>query len=131
MRADEGDTTKIIPTDTRMEWYAQYQWHGPAGIVKDPKFTSVFSIELRNRLRHNYPYYISTPSSSDGPIEVNPTQKYVPSVNGYLGWRYRPNIEKSSYIGLYLRCYLGVNPHGQFRNIPGHRFYGISMVYEN
>ena len=131
MRAAEGDTTKITPSDTRMEWYGQYQWHGPSGIIKDPKFTTVFSLELRNRLRYNYPYYISRPSSSTGPDEVNPTRKYVPSVNGYLGYRYRPNMEKTSYIGLYFRFYLGINPHGQFRNIPGHRFYGFSMVYEN
>ena len=131
MRAAEGDTTKITPSDTRMEWYGQYQWHGPSGIINDPKFTSIFSIEFRNRLRYNYPFYISRPSSSTGPDEINPTQKYVPSVNGYLGWRYRPDIEKTSYIGVYFRFYLGLNPHGQFRNMPGHRFYGISMVYEN
>jgi hypothetical protein len=131
MRAAEGDTSKIIPSDTRMEWYGQYQWHGPSGIIKDPKFTTVFSLELRNRLRYNYPYYIARPSSSTGPDEVNLTQKYVPSVNGYLGYRYRPNMEKTSYIGVYFRFYLGINPHGQFRNIPGHRFYGFSMVYEN
>ncbi len=130
MRGAEGDTSKLTPSENRMEWYIQYQWHGPSELIRSPKFTTVFSFEIRNRLRYNYPYYIYNPASSSGPLEVNPGIKHVPSVNGYLGWRYRIKDEKASYLGLYLRFYLGINPHGQFRNIPAHRFYGLSMVYE-
>ena len=130
MRVEEGDTSKLISSQTRFEWYGQYQWHGPSSLFHNSKLTSVFSVEIRNRLRYNYPYYIYNATSSIGPREVEPSQKYVPSINGYIGWRYSILEDRASYLGLYFRYYLGINPHGQFRNIPAYRFYGFSMVYE-
>lgn len=131
MRAEEGDTTLVTPSDQRIEWYGQYQWQGPSGIIKNSRLSTVFSVELRNRLRNNYPYFIYRPTSSQPPEGFNPKRKHYPSVNGYIGWRYRHRIDKPSYVGLYFRFYLGVNPHGQFRNLPAHRFYGVSFVYED
>lgn len=130
MRVEEGDTSKLSPSQNRFEWYGQYQWHGPSEILHNSKITTVFSVEIRNRVRYNYPYYVYNTASSQEPVEIKPSQKFVPSINGYIGWRYRILEDRASYLGLYLRFYLGLNPHGQFRNIPAHRFYGLSMVYE-
>ena len=130
IREEEGDTSLVIQSENRFEWYLQYQWNGPSGFIKSQKVSTVLSLELRNRVRYNYPYYIEQLSST-GLVEINPDQKYVPSLNGYLGWRYRILDERASYLGLYCRFYVGVNPYGQFRNIPVHRVYGLSMGYEN
>jgi len=131
MRPEEGDTSKITHTGNRFEWYGQYQWNGTSGFIKNPRISTVFSLELRNRVLFDYPYYNIDPKSSIGPAEFNSDRKHVPSFNGYVGWRYRPSEEKPSYLGLYLRFYVGANPHGQFRNIPTYRYYALSLVYEN
>lgn len=131
MRPVEGDTSKISPSQNRFVWYGQYQWHGPSGITSNQNFTSVLSLEIRNRVLYDYPYYIYNITSSQPPIEVYPNRKFVPSLNGYAGMRYRIGEERVSHLGIYFRFYLGVNPHGQFRNIPTHRFYSLSLVYEN
>ena len=131
MRPEEGDTSKITPSDNRFIWYAHYQFHSPTQLMKNPNLSTVLSLELRNRVRYNYPFYIYDPSSSKPPEEVKSDRKFIPSLNGYMGWRYRIKKDKAGYIGLYFRLYYGLNPYGQFRNIPVHRFYSLSLVYES
>jgi hypothetical protein len=131
MRPEEGDTSKITPSENRFVWYLQYQFQDPSSLIKIPGLYTMFSVELRNRVLYNYPNYFYDPKSSLPPSELINDRKYAPSLNGYFGWRYRIKGERASYLGLYARFYFGVNPYGQFRNIPGHRFYSLSLVYEN
>jgi hypothetical protein len=48
-----------------------------------------------------------------------------------LEWRQIEKRGDAGSIGGYFRYYTGINPHGQFRNIPRYIFFGIALVYDN
>ena len=50
--------------------------------------------------------------------------------SAYVGWKFKSHPDQYPNFGTYLRAYTGINPHGQFRNIPFYDFVGLTFVYE-
>lgn len=124
----EADSASILPSKRGIEPYLQYQFQDPVGILAGKSAAFVFSVDARLRVRFGYPYYQWDPN---GQLEEFPVEEaYQASFNVLAGWRFTNKTELRRF-GIYLRAYTGINPHGQFRNIPEYQFMGISLVYQN
>ena len=126
----EGDRSRFVPSQRKVEGYLRYQYDGFGGFGRIGKFYPLVSAELRMRIRYGYPYYVVDAETGNGIAEVAGTEGYAPGLNLYAGWRKRDNPGQSASPGIYLRYYTGSNPHGQFRNIPRYDFIGIAVVYD-
>lgn len=124
----EADSASIIRSKRGFEPYLQYQFQDPIGFLASKNVMFVASIEARLRVRFGYSSYER--DGQGGLIEIPNEEAFQPSYNMLAGWRFTNNNELRR-LGIYLRAYAGVNPHGQFRNLPDYRFFGLSFVYEN
>jgi hypothetical protein len=124
MSSLDGDSTKITPTRLKSEFYCEYQWIRTKGILTGAGWINVMSIDLRSRIRYNYPT-LSSAADSHG---LNSLKQRTNSVNIYYGWKY---VHKGlSSVGFYIHAYAGINPNGQFRNQDGFRSLGLSLILE-
>lgn len=121
----EGDPGLAGLTGIRTEYFVQYHLIRAKGWLTWKNWTNVFSLELRNRARYQYPLF-STISGSMEMIEPGPSR--ANTVNLYLGYRYIK--QKGPTLGFYLHGYYGINPYGQFRNQSDFRSMGLSIVLE-
>ena len=131
MQSSEGDLSFFVPSSRRLEGYFRYQYDSPGGPFRIGRFFPVVSAELRQRVKFGYNYYEADPSSASGFREITRAEKYAPCLNLYAGWRDRGKSGHPGRIGGFFRYYSGINPHGQFRNIPRYTFFGFAVVYEN
>ncbi len=126
--ASEADSASILPSKRGFEPYLQYQFQDPIGFLASKDVMLVVSLEARLRVRYGYPIYERNPAG--GLIEIPNEEAFQPSFNLLAGWRFT-NQNELRRLGIYFRAYSGVNPHGQFRNLPKYQFFGFSFVYEN
>jgi hypothetical protein len=131
MQPWEGDTSLFVPSQRRLEGYLRYQYDGPDSHFRIGRFYPVVSAELRQRVKFGYPYFHADPSASTGFREITEPEKLVTCINVYAGWRETRKAGETGCVGAYFRYYSGINPHGQFRNIPRYTFFGIAFVFEN
>jgi len=131
MRPVEGEASAFVPSSRRMEWYLRYQLDAPAGPFRSSRFYPVISAELRYRVRYGYPYQIANEKTLNGFTEVPGSEIFAPCLNLYAGFRDKGASNKPGWGGVYLRYYTGINPHGQFRNIPKYNFLGISLIFND
>ena len=133
IRSVEGDTTKVVPSRRWAEQYAQYQYQQVRGWLASRNAWFILSLEVRNRVQFGYPFYLNSSTVSDPSLvnEIQNNEQRRLCFNGYMGWKFSSNSANIPRLGAYLRAYTGLNPHGQFRNIPFYQFLGLSIVYEN
>jgi hypothetical protein len=130
LRPEEGDTSVLSVSDKRYEVYGEYQMQRTHGFLASGNVMNVASIEVRSRLKYGYPFLKEEANGVDWE-EVTKSERMVPSVNAYFGWRYYPDVPGSAYsnVGLYVNAYQGVNYHGMFRNMK-YGYLGLSIVIE-
>ncbi|MFA6127195.1 MAG: hypothetical protein WC699_07825 [Bacteroidales bacterium] len=126
----EGETAGFVSSTRRLESYIRYQYDGPDGPLRIGDFYPVISAEVRFRVKFGYPYYETDTSSPNGLKEILKPESYAPCLNFYAGWHQPKQPEHHGSIGGYFRYYQGINPHGQFRNIPVYSFIGLVLIYE-
>jgi hypothetical protein len=131
MQPWEGNPAYYIPSSKRFESYFRYQFESREPPLRLGNFYPVLSAELRHRVRFAYPYYENDNSSANGVRLVPGSERIVPCINVYAGWRKTLVDNGLGHIGGYFKFYSGINPHGQFRNIPNYTFLGLALVYEN
>lgn len=131
MSSYEGNTSKLNKSRKWFEYYFQYQFQHPIGSINGNPLQFVVSSELRNRIQYGYPYYMDDPERKAGLIEMEVREQRRWCYNGYAGLALPLSEKTGTRIGLYLRYYHGINPHGQFRNIPSYQFAGLSLIFEN
>lgn len=103
---------EIVPSQSRFEFFVQLNTKRVNGFACSKKWHQIFSLELRNREKFAYT------------LEEESFKTW--NIQGYLGWKYHANNYKN--VGLYLKYYHGINPHGQFRNTENYKFIGLSVV---
>ena len=130
MASADADPAAFVASKRRVEGYIRYQYDGPSGPLRIGRFYPVVSAELRERIRFGYSLYESDKSSPNGFRTVTLGEEYAPCINIYAGWRQVKTSQNIGRLGGYFRYYSGINPHGQFRNIPGFSFLGLAVVYE-
>ena len=108
----ETQDQDLIMGEKTMKYWVQFNWRRTRGLGASERFHQVNSIELRNRVKYGY--------KADDP------ERRTWNINGYFGWIY--NSDSYRKVGGFLRVYYGINPHGQFRNIDGFYFVGLSLV---
>jgi len=115
------------------EIYLQYQFQSNPF---SRGFQIIASFEYRLRERYKYPFSYS--GSLGEYMENNPhildarSRSISDCYNVYLGIRYNNpnNLNYFSKIGVGLRYYKGINPHGQFRAMPTYHQIGLVLVIE-
>jgi hypothetical protein len=125
MSSNEGDSTLVVATGLTAEYFLQCNFRRKTGWLTNKKWSNVFSVELRNRPVYNYPVFNEQETKTGSSI----SNDRCFSLNTYFGWRYE-QTKKAPTIGLYLHCYTGQNPHGQFRNRVDFRSVGLSVILE-
>jgi hypothetical protein len=95
-----------------IEYWVQMNWRRTRGLLASSHFHQINSIEVRNRIKYGY--------------EADNPEQRTWNINAYFGWEYQSKSDRK--VGGYLRSYYGINPHGQFRDIGGFYFVGLSLV---
>jgi hypothetical protein len=124
-----GDEEVVEPSEKPFELWLQYQYQSA---VTHHRLQWMASLEVRKRVRYNYPLYWT---AEDNPTEWTSVENLgeisLPAINLTLGVRYRnPQMLKFRSVGVALRAYQGMNPYGQFRSIPKYEQYGVMLVVE-
>lgn len=123
----EGDTSKVTKSISPYEFYFQYQFQSNT----NPKLNIQYiaSIELRNKVRFNYPFYTYIDGNSY--IENKGVGERSWNLNAFIGLRYNnPKLMKYNRFGAGIRYYYGINPYGQFRSIPNYTQIGLILFFE-
>ncbi len=84
------------------------------GILCSKNIMNIISLEVSNRQKFSY--------------DKNVPETRVFSLNSYIGWKFKVSDMPFSNIGLFLRYYYGLNPHGQFRDNENFRFTSLSVA---
>jgi len=104
-----------VPKSTKtFEWYFSLNYQRSKGFLCSDKFVNIVSAEFNNRPKFSY----------DTAIPETRAWSY----NLYFGWEYKISDKACRNVGLFLRYYAGLNPHGQFRNTDSYQFTGFSVV---
>lgn len=131
-RTIEADEGIIIPTKHWLESYIQVQKQSHTGFMASDKFIRIFSLELRNRVQFGYPFLLDTIGSGNSFVSFRNNEVMRNCYNLYYGWKF--NLSKTTSppkFGIFYRLYAGINPYGQFRNIPFYLYNAISIIYQN
>jgi len=131
-RTIEADEGIIIPTKHWLESYIQVQKQSHTGFMASYKFIRIFSLELRNRVQFGNPFLLDTIGSGNSFVSFRNNEVMRNCYNLYYGWKF--NLSKTTSppkFGIFYRLYAGINPYGQFRNIPFYLYNAISIIYQN
>ena len=109
---EETQGQELLMGEKLFKYWIQFNWRRTHGLGASETFHQVNSIELRNRIKYGY--------TAEDP------EKRTWNINAYFGWEYQSDSDRK--VGGYLRVYYGINPHGQFRNVDGFYFIGLSLV---
>lgn len=120
---------KINPSKRWIEPFFQYQYQNPNHKFSNKKMVFVFSMDLSLRVRFGYPFYQKR-KGVNKLREIMINEAYQPCINTLYGWKLLDSNGELSDFGIYIRAYLGINPHGQFRNIPLYPWFGVNFIYE-
>ncbi|MDF1575856.1 MAG: DUF1207 domain-containing protein [Bacteroidales bacterium] len=104
----------VPPSEKNYEYYVQLNWQRTRGFLCSGRWMNVLSVEANNRLQFSY----------DDAVR----EKRSWNINLYLGWKYLAG-NSGHHLGFFFRYYAGIIPYGQFRNTPGYRYAGLSIVY--
>jgi hypothetical protein len=128
IRPAEGDVDLVVNSTRRMETAFQYQHQRTNGWIAGKRKHFILSAEVRDRVRFGYPFDLS--ASPDAAEDYGSFEAKQLCFNTYAGWKFKSGPDQYPNFGAYLRWYAGINPHGQFRNIPLYDFLGVAFVYE-
>lgn len=125
-----------VNSDVRIErsrrWiepYLHYQFQDPDSFLSNEKMMFMISMDLTLRVQFGYPIYFRD-DSQPGWQEREVDERYIPSINSLLGWKFYNKHNEPSGVGVFVKTYFGINPHGQFRNIPWYPYLGLMLTYE-
>jgi hypothetical protein len=105
----------IVPQGEKfMEWYLQLNLQRTEGLLCSTRWMNILSVEARNRVKFSY----------DSAVPEERVWNY----NIYFGWKHISKVTNRN-VGFFVRYYSGTIPNGQFRNVDGYRFLGLSVVY--
>ncbi|MGB0868298.1 MAG: DUF1207 domain-containing protein [Flavobacteriales bacterium] len=119
---------EIKPSKRWIEPYVQYQYQNPDSWFSNKKMMFVFSQDLSLRVRYEYPFYFKNQSGGIDHYDLG--EAYQLSSTTMLGWKFYNEKNELSNSSLLFKFYSGINPHGQFRNIPTYAWIGINWIYE-
>jgi hypothetical protein len=123
-----GDGSLVTSSEKPFEFWLQYQYQSD---LSRRRLQRVASLEVRHRVRYNYPLYRTAEGSPAEWTSSDLGEVSLPALNLVLGLRYRnPQMLKFRSVGVALRAYWGMNPYGQFRSIPKYEQYGVMLVVE-
>ncbi|GAA4832954.1 hypothetical protein [Algivirga pacifica] len=125
----EAEDSDYIASKRWFEAYFQYQYQQAKGVLSSDYWLFMTSFDFSLRVQYGYPFYLRGPQGQTI-VEIENEERYSPTFNLLLGWKYRDTVKEISRIGFFLRGYTGLNYHGQFRNIPTYQFMGFSLIYE-
>jgi hypothetical protein len=111
-KLSETQGQDLLIGEKSFEYWVQFNWRRTGGFVASNTFHQINSVEIRNRIKYGY-------------VAEDPERRTW-NVNAYIGWEYQSNSYRK--VGGYLKAYYGINPHGQFRNLDGFYFIGLSLV---
>lgn len=123
----EGDVRKVIASKSPYEYYFQYQYQSNSS---KHNLQLIASIELRNRLKYNYPSY-NLNGNNEWVETIKPESRNW-AINSFCGVQYNNPKAKGyfSKIGVGIRFYHGVNPYGQFRSQTNFNQIGFSIIFD-
>lgn len=121
------DLTKL--SKYKYEWFVQYQYQ--TNTDKKTNLQGVFSLEIRNRAKYNYPYYTKQNENGTWIEQGGGGERMTWNANAFVGVRYNnPKVTKYCRMGIGLHGYAGINPYGQFRNMDNFQQFGIALLIE-
>lgn len=130
------DTTEVSPNDITInlskrwiEPYFQMQTQNPNSKLSTKRMMFMTSLDLSLRVRFGYPVFYKDPTS---PLwqKAEFGEAYQLSTNFLMGWKIYDNNDEPTGMGAFIKIYTGINPHGQFRNIPLFPYLGLHITYE-
>ena len=122
----EANPLVVSPSRFPFEFWVQYQFQSP---LFSRGFQVISSAEYRLRERFKYPFSHSS-DMNNSPVQDSNIH-LANCFNIFMGVRY--DSQKRDYfskIGIGVRYYYGLNPHGQFRSMPNYRQIGIAVFFE-
>ncbi len=124
--ADEGR----VRTKYWVEPYFQYQYQDPEAMLSFGKTMFTVSIDNSLRVKHGYPFEVDGKERKQELYDrIISNEFYAYSGNFLFGWQFYDTNKELSGLGIYARFYLGLNYHGQFRNIPLYNYMGMTIIY--
>ena len=130
-RTIEADSGILSPTKNWIESYIQIQRQSNKGFMASNKFVRLFSLEIRNRVQFGYPFLLDTNGTQNNYVTYQNNERMRISFNVYYGYKFNFTKDLPPRFGVFLRYYTGINPYGQFRNIPVYTYYSLAFVYQN
>jgi hypothetical protein len=118
----------ITPSKRWIEPYLQYQFQNPDAWLSNEKMMFVFSQDLYLRVRYGYGIYYKSEFNELDYRE--PGEAYQLCSTSMIGWKFYNSKKEVSNSGIFFKLYLGINPHGQFRNVPSYPWVGFHWVYD-
>lgn len=129
--ADSLEMTKPLEIEASKRWiepYVQYQYQNPDSWLSNNKMMFVFSQDLSLRVRYEYPFYFKDQSGNLDHYDLG--EAYQMCSTTMAGWKFYNEKSELSNSSLFFKFYWGINPHGQFRNIPTYVWIGLNWVYD-
>jgi hypothetical protein len=117
----------IKPSKRWIEPYLQYQFQNPDGWLSNKKMMFMFSQDFSLRVRYGYPF---TYFEAGKFVTEELREAYQLCSNTFVGWKFLNAQNEISNTGIFLTLYLGINPHGQFRNFPVYPWLGINFIHD-
>ena len=87
----------------------------------------MFSQDFSLRVRYGYPF---TYFEAGKFVTEELREAYQLCSNTFVGWKFLNAQNEISNTGIFLTFYLGINPHGQFRNFPVYPWLGINFIHD-
>jgi len=110
-----------------VEPYLQYQFQNPNGWLSNDKMMFVLSQDLFLRVNYGYGVYYIDNLGKQNYIDFQ--ESYQLCNTTMVGWTFYNSKKQLSNSSLFLKFYYGINPHGQFRNIPKYPWIGLNWIY--
>ena len=86
---------------------------------------------MRFRELYNYPFFYASGGVTTDDLHLLEDVRMQSCLSVFAGIRYNnPRINYFSKIGLGLRAYAGINPHGQFRSQAFYNQWGFVILFE-
>ena len=119
----------INPSQKWFEPYFQMQSQRPDSKLSTRRMMFMTSLDLSLRIRFGYPVFYKDQTSSLWQKEEF-GESYTLCTTYLYGWKFYDSEGESTGLGVFFKLYSGINPHGQFRNIPRFPYIGVHFTYE-